>query len=58
LSELNEFIIKRLGDHPMEVIELATEALKLSEKGLPEVSVAEALESIVRRIIKQKGVNG
>ena len=54
MSGLNQSIEDKLKGYQPDLIELATEALRLSEEGLPEASIAEALEGIVRRIVKQR----
>ena len=56
MSEVNELIKRKLAAYPTDVQELALTAIKLSEAGLPEASVAEQLENVVRQIIKKKGV--
>lgn len=55
MSEINELIKKKLESYPSDVVTLAMEAIEKSEKGLPEASVAEYLESVVRKIIRNRG---
>jgi len=55
MSEINELIIKKLETFPADVVKLATEAIKKSEKGMPEASVTEYLENVVRQIIRMRG---
>ena len=56
MSDVNELIKQKLSGYPSDVQELAFTAIKLAETGLPEVSISEQLESVVRQIIKKKGV--
>ncbi len=56
MSEVNELIKRKLAAYSTDVQELAFTAIKLSESGLPEASVSEQLENVVRQIIKKKGV--
>jgi uncharacterized protein (UPF0335 family) len=53
-SARQQLILEKIERFGPEVAELAEEALKLSEI-LPEQSVAEQLESIVRNIIRRRG---
>lgn len=56
MSEINELIKKKLESFPSDVVTLAMEAIEKSENGLlPEASVAEYLESVVRKIIRNRG---
>ena len=55
MSEINKLIKKKLDSFPSDVVTLAIEAIKKSEKGLPEASVAEYLENVVRQIIRNRG---
>jgi hypothetical protein len=55
MSEINELIKKKLESFPSDVVTLAMEAIEKSEKGPPEASVAEYLESVVRKIIRNRG---
>ncbi len=55
MSTVNDLIKKKLEDFPHDVRELATEAIKLSESGLPEITVADQLANVVRQIIRKKG---
>ena len=54
MSDINELIKEKLDIYPEDVQKLALEAIKLSESGLPELSVAEQLGNVVRQIIKKK----
>jgi len=54
MSSLSQSIKEKLKEYPSDLIELATEALRLSEEGIPEISIVEALEGTVRRIVKQR----
>ena len=54
MSDINEFIKKKLEQFPSDVAQLAMEALKLSETSLAEASISEALASVVRKIVKAK----
>jgi len=58
MSEINELIKKKLEAFPSDVVTLAMEAIEKSEKGLPEVSVTEYLENVVRKIIRNRGDEG
>ena len=55
MSEINELIKKKLESYPSDVVTLAMEAIEKSEKGLPEASVTEYLENVVRQIIRMRG---
>jgi len=55
VSDIHELITKKLQAFPPDVERLAIEALKLSEAGLPETSIAEGLANVVRQIAKGKG---
>jgi len=55
MADINELIKKKLEELPTNISELATEAIKLSERGLSEISVAEQLANVVRRIVRTKG---
>ncbi len=55
MSEINELIKKKLESFPSDVVTLAMEAIEKSEKGLPEASVTEYLENVVRKIIRNRG---
>ena len=55
MSEIIEIIKKKLEAFPSDVVMLAMEAIIKSEKGLPDASVAEYLESVVRQIIRNRG---
>ena len=55
MPEINELIKKKLESYPSDVVTLAMEAIKKSEKGLSEASVTEYLENVVRQIIRSRG---
>lgn len=55
MPEINELIKKKLESFSSDVVTLAMEAIKNSEKGLPEASVVEYLENVVRQIIRNRG---
>lgn len=54
MSDINELIKEKLQQFPADVAQLAMEALKLSETGLAETSISDALTSVVRKIVKAK----
>jgi len=58
MSEINELIKKKLESFPSDVVTLAMEAIEKSEEGLPEASVTEYLENVVRQIIRNRGHEG
>ncbi len=53
MSEINELILEKLKKYDTEVIELAMKAIEYAET-MPEKTVAEQLENVVRQIIKKK----
>ena len=55
MSDVNELIVKKLTKYPKDIAELAINAIKLSQSGLSEISVAEQLGHIAKKIIKNKG---
>lgn len=55
MSDINQLIQQELDKYPADVVELAAEALKLSQVGLSDAAIAEALENIVRHIARKKG---
>lgn len=57
LTDVNKLIIEKLDTYPADVRELAIQAIRLSES-YPETAVAEQLQTIVRKLAKQQGVNG
>lgn len=57
LTDVNALIIEKLDTYPADVRELAIHAIRLSES-YPETAVAEQLQTIVRKLAKQQGVNG
>ena len=56
MSSINDLIIKKLDGLPQDVFELAVEAIKASESGMPEVSIVELLEGVVRKIVRKKEI--
>lgn len=58
MSEINGLIKKKLESFPSDVVTLAMEAIEKSEKGLPEASVTEYLENVVRQIIRNRRDEG
>lgn len=54
MADVNALILEKIERFGPEVAELASEALKLSET-LPEQSVSEQLEGIVRNIVRKRG---
>lgn len=54
MADINDLIEEKLKSFPPDVALLAIEALKLSEAGLPELSISEALVNVARRIIREK----
>lgn len=52
LPDVSVLIIEKLSTYPDDVRRLAFEAIRLSES-YPELSVAEQLQSIVRKLSKQ-----
>ena len=52
-SEVNQMIIKKLRSYPDSVSELAIKAIQLSEN-LPEVTVVEMLQTIVRDVSRKR----
>ncbi len=56
MSDINELIKMRLENYPPDVAELALAAIQSSESGMPESSIADYLEKVVRQIVKKRGV--
>jgi len=54
LPDINDLIKEKLTHYSTEIQELALEAIKLSESGLPEISVSEQLGNVVRQILRKK----
>lgn len=52
LPDVSVLIVEKLSTYPDDVRTLALEAIRLSES-YPEVSVAEQLQSTVRKLSKQ-----
>jgi hypothetical protein len=57
LPDVNALIIEKLNTYPTDVRELAIQAIRLSES-FPEASVAEQLQTIVRKLARQQEGNG
>jgi hypothetical protein len=55
MPDINELIKKKLETYPSEICEVAIKALELAESGLPEVSIAEHIGNVIRRLVKKKG---
>jgi hypothetical protein len=56
MSDISELIKKKLENYPPDVAELALAAIKSSESGMPESSISDYLEKIVRQIVRERGV--
>jgi hypothetical protein len=56
MSDISELIKRRLENYPPDVAELALAAIRSSESGMPESSIADYLENVVRQIIRRRGV--
>lgn len=54
LPDVNQLIMERLRSYPAAVAELATRAVQLSEN-LPEATVFEALQGLVRDAVRKHG---
>ena len=54
LPDVNRLIVERLQSYPAAVAELAVRAVQLSEN-LPEASVFEALQGLVRDLARKHG---
>lgn len=54
VKEINRLIEEKLRQYPEDVAELALAAIELCEK-LPYQTVSEQLETVVRRIVGDKG---
>ena len=57
LPDVNALIIEKLNTYPIDVRELAIQAIRLSES-YPETAVAEQLQTIVRKLAKQQERKG
>jgi len=55
LPDVNALIIEKLATYPENVRELAFQAIRLSET-YPEVAVAEQLQSVLRKLSRQREV--
>jgi len=53
LADVNALIIEKLNKYPIEVRELAIQAIRLSES-YPEAAVADQLQAVVRKLAKQQ----
>ncbi|MFA4835143.1 MAG: hypothetical protein WC749_03600 [Dehalococcoidia bacterium] len=58
MADMNDFIQAKLEGKCSDenMLKLALQAVKLSASGLPEASVAEQLEAVVRRLVKDKDI--
>lgn len=56
MAELNELILKKLKEYPIEVAEVAAEAVRLSAIW-PKRAVEEHLHDVLRQAIRGKGKN-
>ncbi len=56
MSDISELIKKKLENYPPDVTELAIAAIEFSESGMPESSIADYLEKVVRQIVKKQGI--
>lgn len=54
MSDINELIQKKLDDLPHNIKELAMEAIKSSEKGLPEATIVAHLANVVRKLVRSR----
>jgi len=54
--DINNLIIEKLSKYPIPVSELAIKAIQLAEN-LPEASVYESLQGIIRESIRKQGAN-
>jgi len=57
MSDISELIKKKLENYPPDVAELALAAIESSESGMPEGSISDYLENVVRRIVRRKEAN-
>ena len=55
LPDVNALIIEKLATYPENVRDLAFQAIRLSET-YPEVAVAEQLQSVLRKLSRQREV--
>lgn len=56
MIKTHQVIKNKLENYPADVQELAIRAIEFADS-LPEISVAEQLKSVVRKIIKEKEVS-
>ncbi len=56
MSDIIELIKKKLENYSPDVAELALAAIKSSELGMPENSIADYLEKVVRQIVRKRRV--
>jgi hypothetical protein len=54
LPDVNALIIEKLKAYPVDVRELAIQAIRLSEAHHPESAVADQLQAIIRKLTKQQ----
>ncbi len=54
MPDINDLIKIKLKNYPPEVIELALAAINCAEKGMPESSITDYLENVVRQIVRKK----
>jgi hypothetical protein len=53
MSDINKLILEKLCYYPEDVKELCGVAIHYAEQGLPETSIAEQLNAVVRNIVKK-----
>jgi len=56
MSDIGDLIRQKLENYPPDVAELAIAAIQSSESGMPESSIADYLENVVRQIVRKRGV--
>ncbi len=54
MTDINDLIMKKLDNFPKDVSSLARAAIRLSQTGLSELSIAEQLGHTAKKIIKTK----
>jgi hypothetical protein len=54
MSDINQIILEKLKEYDPAVVELAVKALDYAEQNMPEPTIAEQLENVVRQIVKKK----
>ena len=55
MPDINELIKKKIKTYPSDICEVSIEAIDSAESGLPEVSIAEHIGNVIRRLVKKKG---